>query len=82
MELKTLMRLGRFKEIVMIFLKYGFDDLIERLDVPGIALIKKITRADEGLNTFERIRHAAEELGPTFVKFGQVMSNSRTMLLR
>ena len=31
MELKTLMRLGRFKEIVMILLKYGFDDLIDRL---------------------------------------------------
>ncbi len=31
MELNTLMRLGRFKEIVMILLKYGFDDLIDRL---------------------------------------------------
>jgi len=74
MELKTLMRLGRFKEIVMILLKYGFDDLIDRLDLPGAGLLKKFSRASDGLNTFQRIRHAAEELGPTFVKFGQIMS--------
>lgn len=74
MELKTLMRLGRFKEIVLTLLKYGFDDLIDRLDLPGTGLLKRITRANDGLTTFQRIRHAAEELGPTFVKFGQIMS--------
>jgi ubiquinone biosynthesis protein len=74
MDLKTLASLGRFKDIVMILMKYGFDDLIDRLEVPGIELIKKIHKADPELGTFERIRCALEDLGPTFVKFGQIMS--------
>ncbi len=74
MDLKTLSNLGRFKDIVMTLLKYGFDDLIDRLDIPGIELIKKIHKADHEMGTFERIRLALEDLGPTFVKFGQIMS--------
>jgi ubiquinone biosynthesis protein len=73
-DLKTLTSVGRFKEIVMILIKYGFEDLIDRLDMPGIKLIRRISRMDQGMGTFERIRHALEELGPTFVKFGQIMS--------
>ena len=74
MDLKTLTNLGRFKEIVVILIKYGFEDLIDRLDMPGLRLIKKISSMDHGMGTFEKIRHALEELGPTFVKFGQIMS--------
>ncbi len=74
MDFKTLTELGRFKDIVVILIKYGFDDLIDRLDVPGIELIKKMHKADRKLGTFERIRCAVEDLGPTFVKFGQIMS--------
>jgi ubiquinone biosynthesis protein len=54
--------------------KFGFDDLVQRLDVPGAGLIKKIHKADRELSTYERIRSVLEELGPTFVKFGQIMS--------
>jgi ubiquinone biosynthesis protein len=74
MDLKTLAGLGRFKDIIMILMKYGFDDLINRLEIPGIELIKKIHKVDDELGTFERIRCALEDLGPTFVKFGQIMS--------
>ena len=74
MDLKKLMSIGRFKDIVAILLKYGFDDLIDRLDIPGSRFIKKISTMDQTLGTFERIRCACEELGPTFIKFGQIMS--------
>lgn len=74
MDIKTLMSLGRFKDIAVILIKYGFDDLVDRLDISGIGLIQKIHRADHELGTFERIRCALEDLGPTFVKFGQIMS--------
>lgn len=74
MDIKTLMSLGRFKEIVTVLIKYGFDDLISRLDLPGGDFIKKINKTDQGLDTFERIRLAFQDLGPTFVKFGQIMS--------
>ncbi|MGD8229919.1 MAG: lipopolysaccharide core heptose(II) kinase RfaY [Desulfobacteraceae bacterium] len=74
MDLKTLAGLGRFKDIIMILMKYGFDDLIDRLDIPGIQLIKKVHKVDHELGTFGRIRCALEDLGPSFVKFGQIMS--------
>ena len=35
MDFRTIAKLGRFKEIVMILLKYGFDDLVQRLDLPA-----------------------------------------------
>jgi ubiquinone biosynthesis protein len=74
MHIKTLMSLGRFKDIVMILIEYGFDDLVDRLDIPGAELIKKTARVNRELGTFERIRCALEDLGPTFVKFGQSLS--------
>ena len=74
MDLKALAGLGRFKDIVMVLMKYGFDDLVDRLDIPGISLVKKIHKVDNEMGTFERIRCALEELGPSFVKFGQIMS--------
>lgn len=74
MDIKTIVKLGRFKDIVVILLKYGFDDFVQRLDLPGAGLVKRINRIDEKLTTYERIRRALEDLGPTFIKFGQIMS--------
>ena len=74
MDLKTISNLGRFKDIVVTLMKFGFDDLVQRLDVPGAGLVKKIHKVDRELSTYQRIRYALEELGPTFVKFGQIMS--------
>jgi ubiquinone biosynthesis protein len=74
MDLRTLGRLGRFKDIVITLLRYGFDDLVHRLDLPGMGPLKRIEKADRELGTYERIRYALEDLGPTFVKFGQIMS--------
>lgn len=74
MDLRTIARLGRFKDIVFTLIRYGFDDLVQRLDLPGTGVIKRIEKAGRELDTYERIRYALEELGPTFVKFGQIMS--------
>jgi len=74
MDIRRIASLGRFKDIVMILMKYGFDDLVQRLDLSDTPIIRRIHRADQGLGTYERIRLAIEDLGPTFVKLGQVMS--------
>ncbi len=74
MDIHALANLGRFKEIILILMKYGFDDLIDRLDIPGAKLLKKIHVCEKGMGTAERVRHALEDMGPTFVKFGQIMS--------
>jgi len=36
--------------------------------------MRKTSPIDQPLNTYERIRYACKELGPTFVKFWQMVS--------
>jgi ubiquinone biosynthesis protein len=74
MDILALSKLGRFRDIVGVLFKYGFDDVAERLQLPGTALIKKTRVALPEMNTWERLRHTLEDLGPTFVKFGQILS--------
>jgi ubiquinone biosynthesis protein len=73
-DLKTLANLGRFKEIAFTLLKYGFDDVVDRLHLPGKFFLSAKVVPHKDKTTFERIRLTLEELGPTFIKFGQVMS--------
>jgi len=78
--LRFLKNLNRGREVATVLLNYGFGDLLERLGLLpylnwGHRLISRKTReASERLTTPRRIRLALEELGPTFVKFGQVLS--------
>ena len=74
MDFHTIAKLSRFKTIFMTLLKYGFDDLAQRLDLPGSRIIKKSRSDDKLLGTYERIRSVIEDLGPTFIKIGQIMS--------
>lgn len=74
MDIKTITHLVRFKDIIVALFKYGLDDVVERLDIPGKVLIERISRVDKKMSTWERIRHTLEDLGPTFIKFGQLMS--------
>jgi ubiquinone biosynthesis protein len=74
LDFNSIIKLSRFKTILVTLLKYGFDDLAQRLDLPGSRIIKKIDPAEDNLETYERIRRVIEDLGPTFVKLGQIMS--------
>jgi len=75
MELKTFTNLARLKDIVMIMARFGFGDLIQRLDLPVKPLVHTITpKVDTDMDVYQRIRLAFEELGPTFVKLGQILS--------
>jgi ubiquinone biosynthesis protein len=74
MEFRTIVHLGRYREIVGILLHYGFDEVVERLDLPGRHLFERLHPQARNLNTWERIRKAIEELGPAFIKAGQFLS--------
>lgn len=74
MQINDLRKLGRFKDIVAILAKYGFDDIVLRLDVPGSGLLRKMHPVETGKSGYERFRAAIEDLGPTCIKFGQIMS--------
>jgi ubiquinone biosynthesis protein len=74
MPITDIKKLKRFKTIVGTLAKYGFDEIVDRLDVPGADFLHSIGPVDSKLKLSERIRIVIEELGPTFVKFGQIMS--------
>ena len=74
MQFSELNKLKRFKDIVAILIKYGFDEIVQRMELPGTDYLRKISPVEKDMQLYERIRCATEELGPTFVKFGQILS--------
>ena len=71
--------LQRFRDIVGTFLRYGYTDLAEALHLSRVMEIPIKRYRDEqkrfeGLSSPVRLRLAFEELGPTFVKLGQILS--------
>jgi ubiquinone biosynthesis protein len=74
MNLSDLKKLKRFKDIASTLVKYGFDEIVDRLELPGSEYLRQISPVEDGLTLFERIRAVLEEAGPIFIKFGQIMS--------
>jgi ubiquinone biosynthesis protein len=74
MQFNELANIKRFKDIISILAKYGFEEIVQRMEVPGADLIRKMRPPEPDVGVFVRIRRAAEDLGPTFIKFGQIMS--------
>jgi ubiquinone biosynthesis protein len=77
---KTYRHINRYRQILTILVKYGFDNIIELLKIDqyletGLQMIS-LKRRDrvEKLTPQERVRLIFEELGPTFIKFGQILS--------
>lgn len=67
---------NRWREILAVLSKHGLADLLDRFEVP---FGSRFTRKDAGQSTHQhrreaRIRRALEELGPAFIKFGQVLA--------
>ncbi len=78
--------LKRFRTIVGVMIKYGFEDVINILRIQRyMKLGQKIfgtkrSREISGLTRQVRIRMALEELGPTFIKLGQILSTRPDLL--
>ncbi|MGD0815749.1 MAG: AarF/ABC1/UbiB kinase family protein [Verrucomicrobiota bacterium] len=75
----------RFRTIIAVFLKYGYEDLAQRLPLPSALRLpfRKMRQTQEEISLAsgpERLRRAFEELGPAFVKLGQLLS-TRSLLL-
>lgn len=83
---RTYRHLNRYRQILGILFKYGFGSIIERLNIDeyievGLRMISKDKgERVEKLTTAVRVRMAIEELGPAFIKLGQVLS-TRTDLI-
>ncbi|HMA31045.1 MAG TPA: AarF/UbiB family protein, partial [Casimicrobiaceae bacterium] len=77
------MRLGRLARIVIVALKHGLDDFA--LDHPRLRPLRPLVRGtlfwrDLTAPKAVRLRRALEDLGPIFIKFGQMLSTRRDLL--
>lgn len=71
--------LRRYREIAGIFAHYGFGALVELLEGPTPRsfprrLLRRLRPSATRLGMPCRLRLALEELGPTFIKLGQILS--------
>ncbi len=64
----------RFHDVLRILVRYGYGPLLERLPLPFNLSFRRRGVATSGEELARQTRLALEELGPTYVKAGQMMS--------
>ena len=78
---KKFKSISRYNQILKVLLKYGFDDLVNYLgENKEYIFIQKLIpnstrKRVQEYSKWAKMRLVCEELGPTFVKFGQILSN-------
>lgn len=73
----------RLRQVIAVFAKHGFADVLQRMDL-GKYLPKKFQPLSEPSesekNPATRLRESFEELGPTYVKLGQLLSTRSDLI--
>jgi ubiquinone biosynthesis protein len=83
---QTFQNIKRIREIISVMVKYGFEDVVTNSTLRNFVSEKgRVSWKRQGQPVFkytrwERIRMVCEELGPTFIKLAQVLSNRPDML--
>jgi ubiquinone biosynthesis protein len=83
MQTTTGVSLQRYREIAEVLYEWGFISTVLEDLSPGLRNMDISTRLHpqiRGMTVYERMRHVLEDLGPTFVKFGQILSTRREMI--
>ncbi len=71
-------RLRRFRQVINVLVRYGFGEAMTRIRLwEAVNFERRILRREPKLPELtapQRLRLALEELGPTFIKLGQMLS--------
>src|SRR5437773_5866177 len=76
----TMRDLSRLHEITSVLIRHGLGDIVQRIGVSGALeragqILQWAASAESlKLDPAQRVRLALQELGPTFVKLGQVLA--------
>ena len=71
---------GRFRVIITVLIKHGFGEMISQINQQlqdnfiTRLLGREAPPGDEGLSIAKRLSRVFQELGPTFIKLGQILS--------
>ncbi len=80
MKVSRHINIRRYNQIITVFAKNGFGLLLDQLGLfHYLSIRRKISKPDiamqrSKLSTGERLRQSLEELGPSFIKLGQILS--------
>lgn len=81
MVLVTARDRARLKEISTVLIRYGLQDVIRLLGLSNLLSGAEGSRErQDGQTLPQRLRAALEALGPTFVKFGQILATRSDLL--
>src|ERR1019366_5669074 len=72
--------LKRYKDIAMLFLKYGTSDLAKEFEHEDAGDEETLLAAKPGQPAPEELADDLEKMGPTFIKFGQLLSSRADLL--
>ena len=75
----------RYRKVFGILAKHGFDDIVGQLSGNRFLNVfkPKLTKEQQAQklkDRWQRLRLVLEELGPTYIKFGQILSNRPGLL--
>ncbi|MGA2686185.1 MAG: AarF/UbiB family protein [Verrucomicrobiota bacterium] len=72
--------LKRYKDIALLFWKYGTSDLAKEFANEAAGDEKTLLAAKPGQPVPEELANDLEKMGPTFIKFGQLLSTRADLL--
>ncbi len=73
--------LDRLREIVAVLWRHGFGEVVQRLGLDSLPLTKGAEATDLRSHSLaQRVRFVLQDLGPSFVKLGQIASTRADLL--